>query len=393
MYNKINFYKLNFLIIVFAFFLGIKPSFAQLELDTLPSSFCSKLYEKLNLGKKDLTEKIEVFVKYTIEYIKINELHNSFDIVLEKTYNYKDKDLLKIIKENFSEEPLIKDLIGKTSGKSCVFDYKKGILEKKFINFKRYYSDVVSSQHALSYIKIYPSGGVVYRFKDESNRILEPKFDFKKFPFDKHEIILAEYTQIYNYIEFIRSESTNESFKKMNKNKNFSIISPGWHVTKVNQYDYFTPEDWSDDEMNYNHGSVQVFVTLERNSFSYILKFAFPIIFIVLISWGVFWIDPRDIKTRAELSIISLLSLIAFNFVISDKLPDLEYLTLLDSLVLTSYLFAGAATILSILVNMHVRKKNTKIVNMMDIQARLWGPIIYIMFNIIFGYAVATNPI
>ncbi len=94
--------------------------------------------------------------------------------------------------------------------------------------------------------------------------------------------------------------------------------------------------------------------------------------------------------TRAELSIIALLSLIAFNFVISDKLPDLEYLTLLDSLVLTSYLFAGAATILSILVNQYVRKKENKNVTMIDHQARLWGPVVYILTNIIFGYSVVT---
>ena len=383
----------NFFIIVIAFFLSIKPSLAQVELDTLPSSLCSKIYKKLNLGEKDLKEKIEVFVKYTIEYIKINEKTNTFAIVLEKTYNYFDEDLLKILKENFSEHSSIKSFIGKSSGKSCVFDYEKSIREKKFINLRRYYSDEISSKHALSYIKIYPSGGVLYRFKDEHNRVLEPKFDFKKFPLDKHEIILAEYTQIYNYIEFIRSEKTTKYFEEVNKNKNFSVISPGWTVSEINQYDYFTPEDWDDDKMKYNHGSVQVFITLERNSFSYLLKFAFPIIFIVLISWGVFWIDPKDIKTRAELSIISLLSLIAFNFVISDKLPDLNYLTLLDSLVLTSYLFAGAATIISIMVNIYARKKNTKLVTMIDHQARLWGPIIYILFNIIFGYAVTTNPI
>ena len=84
MYNKINFYKLNFLIIVIAFFLSIKPSFAQLELDTLPSSLCSKIYEKINLGEKDLREKIEVFVKYDIEYIKINEKTNTFRYCVRK---------------------------------------------------------------------------------------------------------------------------------------------------------------------------------------------------------------------------------------------------------------------------------------------------------------------
>ena len=393
MYNKINFYKLNLLIIVIAFFLSIKPSFAY-ELNVLPKSFCNALYAKLNLGDKDLKKKIEVFTKFYIETVAINERNNSYDVGLEKKYSYYDEDLLKILKENFSEEPLIKNEIGEYSSKYCLFDYDKGISEKKFLDFKRYYGDVISTRKgAVSYIRVYPSGGVRYRIKDEYNKLLEPNFDFRKFPFDQHKLVLAEFTQITNFVEFTRSESTSEHFEEMNKTQEFDVVTPGWKVTEINQYDYFTPKDWNDDQMESSIGSVQVFITLERNSFSYLLKFAFPIIFIVLISWGVFWVDPKDIKTRAELSIISLLSLIAFNFVISDKLPDLNYLTLLDSLVLTSYLFAGAATIISIMVNIYARKKYTKLVAMIDHQARVWGPIVYIIFNIIFGYAVATNPI
>ena len=383
----------NFFIIVFAFFLSINSSFAY-EMNILPPSFCNKLYAKLNLGEKGITEKIEVFVRYTIEAVKINELNNNFEIGLEKRYGYIDENVLEILKENFSEELSIKDSIGKTSGKYCLFDYEKGVSEKKFINFKTYYKDQISSSKgALSYIKVYPSGGVRYRIKDEYNVILEPKFDFKRFPFDKHVLVLSEFTLITNVIEFIQSKATVKLFKKMNETKEFDVVSPGWKINSIDQWEYFTPEDWNDPEMESSIGSVQVFIDIERNSFSYILKFAFPIVFIVLISWGVFWIDPRDIKTRAELSIISLLSLIAFNFVISDKLPDLEYLTLLDSLVLTSFLFAGAATILSILVNQYVRKKKNKIVTMIDHQARLWGPVVYILTNIIFGYSVITVPI
>ena len=383
----------NFFIIVFAFFLSINSSFAY-KINVLPSSFCNKLYEKLNLGEIDLSEKIEIFTRYGIYNLKINELDNSFEVLLNKSYTYTDSNLLNILKTNFSEEPLIKDIIGESSGKYCLFDYEKGISEKKFLDFKRYYRDEIFTKKASNAsIEVYPNGMIQYNLKNEYSKILEYDFKFQKFPFDSHTIVLAEFTLIENFIEFIKSKKTNKYFKKMNRTKEFEAIIPGWNITELNQYEYFTPEDWKDPEKGYSRGSVQVFIDIERNSFSYILKFAFPIIFIVLISWGVFWIDPRDIKTRAELSIISLLSLIAFNFVISDKLPDLEYLTLLDSLVLTSYLFAGTATILSIVVNQHVRRKKNKIVEMLDHQARLWGPVVYILFNLIFGYAVSTHPI
>jgi len=385
--------SLKFLLIIFFLLLKLSPALSS-ESKVLPNSLCTKIYDKLYLGKKDLNEKIKIFVNYNIESIKINELDNTFEIFLDKHYGYVDENLLDMLKINFSEEPLIKDSIGKTSGTYCMFDYDKGISEKKFIDFKRYYSDTIfTKKRADSYIRVYPSGGIRYYISDEYNKILEYKFNFQQFPFDKHTIVLSEFTNIKNLIEFIRSESTGEKFKKMNETKDYNVIIPGWSITELNQYDYFTPEDWDDPEMEYSVGSVQVFIDIERNSFSYVLKFAFPIIFIVLISWGVFWIDPKDIKTRAELSIIALLSLIAFNFVISDKLPDLEYLTLLDSLVLTSYLFAGGATILSILVNQYVRKKKNKIVTIIDHQARLWGPVVYILTNIVFGYSVITASI
>ena len=41
----------------------------------------------------------------------------------------------------------------------------------------------------------------------------------------------------------------------------------------------------------------------------------------------------------------------------------------------------------------YVRKKNIKITMMIDQQARIWGPVVYILFNLVFGYAVSTHPI
>ena len=54
----------------------------------------------------------------------------------------------------------------------------------------------------------------------------------------------------------------------MNKTKEFEAIIPGWNITELNQYEYFTPEDWDDPEMESSIGSVQVFIDIERNSFS-----------------------------------------------------------------------------------------------------------------------------
>ena len=194
-------------------------------------------------------------------------------------------------------------------------------------------------------------------------------------------------------VEFFISKSLNNEILRMNSEKDFNIIVPGWEIQSLKLKTIFSTEFWKTDDSD-SVGSVQAFINVKRNSFSYIVKYGFPTIFIVLIAWGVFWISPQDIKTRAELSIISLLSLIAFNFVINDKLPDLNYLTLIDSLVLTSYLFAGTATILSIVGNVYSRKtKNNKFSIALDKKARIWGPVSYIIFNIVFAIIVINYPL
>ena len=43
-----------------------------------------------------------------------------------------------------------------------------------------------------------------------------------------------------------------------------------------------------------------------------------------------------------------MLSLIAYNFVIDNELPKLEYLTIMDWIILASYLFAAAPNMLAI---------------------------------------------
>ena len=66
-----------------------------------------------------------------------------------------------------------------------------------------------------------------------------------------------------------------------------------------------------------------------------------PIIFLLVVSWSTFWINPKELESRVTVSIVCLLSLIAYNFVIDNDLPKLGYLTFMDKFVLTTYIFAG----------------------------------------------------
>ena len=83
---------------------------------------------------------------------------------------------------------------------------------------------------------------------------------------------------------------------------------------------------------------------IERKGAYFIYKLVLPIIFLIALSWMVFFIDVRELESRLTISIVCFLSLIAYNFVVDDTLPKLGYLTFIDVFILISYVFFGIPT-------------------------------------------------
>jgi hypothetical protein len=53
-----------------------------------------------------------------------------------------------------------------------------------------------------------------------------------------------------------------------------------------------------------------------------------------MMSWLVFWINPTQAGAQISVAVTSMLTLIAYRFMISGFLPSISYLTRLDKLVL-----------------------------------------------------------
>ena len=116
----------------------------------------------------------------------------------------------------------------------------------------------------------------------------------------------------------------------------------------------------------------------------YVYKIILPIIFIWAISWSVFWVRGSQIDAKVNVTIVCLLALIAYNFIIDEDLPKLAYLTFLDSFILLSYFFTGIATMLC--VYSYVRHtKSGKDLTLVDEKAHFYGPLLYFVSLIAIG--------
>lgn len=72
----------------------------------------------------------------------------------------------------------------------------------------------------------------------------------------------------------------------------------------------------------------------ERELGYYFFKIILPLVLIVMMSWLVFWIDPSLTAVQISVSVTSMLTLIAYRFMISGFLPRISYMTHLDKLVI-----------------------------------------------------------
>jgi hypothetical protein len=85
--------------------------------------------------------------------------------------------------------------------------------------------------------------------------------------------------------------------------------------------------------------------TAARQMGYYLFKILLPLVLIVTMSWLGFWIHPTQAGVQISVAVTSMLTLIAFRFMISGFLPSISYLTRLDKLVLGSTILVFAALV------------------------------------------------
>lgn len=191
--------------------------------------------------------------------------------------------------------------------------------------------------------------------------------DIYKFPFDV----------ITNYFDFAFYNGgdlysgyliNNETIKKLNK----TLFE--WQILNIDEY----YKQVQNGEVDAHYIEFEI----ARKSIYYIFKIMIPVIFIVLISFSVFWINNQQLEAKLNVSIVSLLALIAYNFVYAADLPKVSDITVLDTFILIAYLFAGLSTFVS--VYSYFDYRNDKLVgdfNRLDKTMRYAAPICYFLLT------------
>ena len=166
------------------------------------------------------------------------------------------------------------------------------------------------------------NGTVIYRQRVVGN--FSQPLNLRRFPLDKQKLSfqIVSVGSRNNSVKIIQGES---GMAKKFSLPNWKPLSWEYEIRKFK----FLPNVPEIEGLEFT-------IIIKRYVNYYIFKFVVPLLLIVLMSWIVFWIDPKDYTTQISVSITSMLTLITYQFLVGNSLPQVNYLTLLDKLMVFS---------------------------------------------------------
>ena len=363
------------LILLIAYFFSTSVfainEFKYLEKEN-PGQFCRDILQELDFPgfPKNQKEPFKLITELIVEDIdRVDGKRLEFDSLYTLYVYWKDPRVADVLKKFDAYED--------TNVPAWLCDYEArtvwGESRKLFdpvVEFYNRKSNPDFAQGRADWVEIFSNGTVQMRVRDTAT--FKAKFDFKKFPFDEQIFSFLIYPEFPASKMIFVAEPLMEEYKK-----NLYVVEgedginiPEWKVTTVDYYiDRYKEGD-------YEYQGFIVEIGAERLTNYYIFKIIIPILLILSISWSVFWIDRAQIEAKANITIVALLSLIAYNLIMDDVIPKLDYLTFMDAFIFLSYTYTGAATILCVYSYYRYKKYKRKI-NLVDYYAKLLGPISY----------------
>lgn len=376
-----------------------------------------KVFEIEEVNK--LTNRDEPYTEIYINYIDVNEKEGTIDVTLqglfseELAFNYNvtkfaHKNLVQSIDENenyFGKYPTEKDIEeGNYNLYECPFSEEQWTKTNTKVPYYylRWDNLIAEDKTKLkaNYF-VYPSfletdkeknaKYSIVEFKTSTSLKIKNDFDLRSFPFDRQALKIKLYSVMP--IDNFQITPSAYTFQRIEEFKSQGSIN-GWNIKDI----FIKYGIEKKPENDFHNDALVIELLLDRKSGYYVFKIIIPIILILMICWSATWINPREIESRLTITIVCLLSLIAYNFVIDSELPKLEYLTIMDLIILISYVYAAIPNFLSI-YSFKLIKQNKLLAEKYEVYGKKYGLpsylliIIFIILVNVTGASDSTNPI
>jgi hypothetical protein len=123
-------------------------------------------------------------------------------------------------------------------------------------------------------------------------------------------------------------------------------------------------------------------IEAQRKYGYFIVKVIIPLFMIVMMSWVVFWVDPKESGTQISVAITTMLTLIAYRFAVGTDLPKVSYLSRLDYFILVATFLVFASLIEVVVTSTYAKTGKVERARAIDRWARILFPLTFIAVSL-----------
>ena len=228
-------------------------------------------------------------------------------------------------------------------------------------------------------LRVRPDGAVQY--DEEFRAVAEVEMDLRRIPFDDQV-----FTLVFEPLGFAADQVHLEP-------------DPDWTSTRS---DHVSVRQWTigqvtgaaeEVDLGMQSGrevavsAVSFSVPASRDPGFLLRTIVLPLLILVALSWSVFWMDTSLLSDRMAISFLGILTVVAFQIVVSEQQPRIPYFTILSSFLLISYLVLVASVIVNLRVGALDRAGHVAQGNRLDRRCRWLFPAAFSIVNLLMvGY-------
>ena len=189
--------------------------------------------------------------------------------------------------------------------------------------------------------------------------------NFSDFPFDKHEFKIKCVGVNIDSFTFVPSNSDNYKIP--------NLTQAEWEVSelKLEAVPFNT-------QVRLLPG-FEFKMQFKRKVQFYIWKTVIPLTLVIFMSWMVFWVHPKHLEAQVAITVTSMLTMVTFQFILSNILPPLSYLTKMDIFIFGANLMVFLTLVETILSAYYYDRDNIEMANKVDKWSRYFFPLFLII--------------
>jgi len=227
-------------------------------------------------------------------------------------------------------------------------------------------------------ISIWPDGHVAY---SEAFYVkAETPMDLRRFPFDTQNLEIFFHPFIYQRHEIVLIPDN-----RLSRTWDQNLGIADWSRESVTVLERPAEIAYFDDTKQ-KISEFVVTIQVKRRPAHILVSIILPMVLLVSLTWCVFWMDNETLSTRVNIIFIGILSVVAYYFIILDRIPETAYLTLTDAFILSTFFILAAGVVLAVTVETLAQSERRQLVLRVDRICRWAFPLTYVMATLLLAF-------